>query len=65
MTLCIRLVFPSGAKINDASGLLQGDYGDGRRLAFFHSIEEVQSQTRPQHKAIRKWLTVLDRTESS
>src|SRR5690349_19646028 len=27
---CIRLVFPSGAKVNDTSGLLQGDYADGR-----------------------------------
>ena len=31
----IRLVFPSGAKVKDTSGLLEGDYADGRRLAFF------------------------------
>jgi len=58
---CIRLVFPSGAKIKDASGLLQGDYADGRRLAFFHNMEEVKSQTKPLQHAIRKWLTVLDK----
>ena len=33
---CIRLVFPSGAKVKDTSGLLEGDYEDGRRLAFSH-----------------------------
>jgi hypothetical protein len=55
---CIRLVFPSGAKIKDASGFLQGDYTDGRRLAFFHSLEEVQSRTKPLQQSIRKWLTL-------
>ena len=58
---CIRLVFPSGAKINDGSGLLHGDYTDGRRLAFFHDIKEVQSQTEPLQQAIRKWLAMLDK----
>jgi len=40
---CIRLVFPSGAKIKDSSGLLQGDYADGRRLACFHLSRAVKS----------------------
>ena len=35
-TDCIRLVFPSGAKVKDSSGLLEGDYADGRRLAMFY-----------------------------
>jgi len=58
---CIRLVFPRGAKSNDSSGFLQGDYADGRRLAFFHNLEEVQSQTKPLQQAIRRWLTLLDK----
>jgi hypothetical protein len=58
---CIRLVFPSGAKVRDTSGLLHGDYSDGRRLAFFHNIEEVASQTKPLQQAIRKWLAMLDK----
>ena len=58
---CIRLVFPSGAKIKDSSGLLLGDYADGRRLAFFHNMEEVQSQTKPLQQAIRKWLSLMDK----
>lgn len=58
---CIRLVFPSGARIKDTSGFLQGDYADGRRLAFFHNMEEVQSQTKPLQQAIRKWLTLLEK----
>src|SRR5262245_11447838 len=31
----IMLVFPSGAKVKDISGLLQGDYKDGRRIVIF------------------------------
>ncbi|HTT17676.1 MAG TPA: DUF1801 domain-containing protein [Candidatus Sulfotelmatobacter sp.] len=58
---CIRLVFPSGAKINDSSGFLQGDYADGRRLAFFRNMEEVKSQTKPLQQAIRKWLTLMEK----
>jgi len=58
---CIRLVFPSGAKINDTSGFLQGDYADGRRLAFFHNLDEVRTQTKSLQQAIRKWLAVLDK----
>ena len=58
---CIRLVFPSGAKVKDTSGFLQGDYADGRRLAFFHTMEEVKSQTKPLQRAITKWLTLLDK----
>ena len=27
----IMLVFPSGAKVNDSSGLLEGNYKDGRK----------------------------------
>ena len=56
---CIRLVFPSGAKIKDTSGFLQGDYADGRRLAFFHNMGEVQSQSKPLQQAIKKWLTLI------
>ena len=58
---CIRLVFPSGAKIKDTSGLLQGDYADGRRLAFIHSVEEVKSQTKKLQHAIKEWLSLLDK----
>src|ERR1700693_2495979 len=35
---CIRLVFPSGARVSDESGFLEGDYADGRRLALFFNM---------------------------
>jgi hypothetical protein len=58
---CVRLVFPSGAKVNDSSGLLEGDYKDGRRLAMFHDLQEVKSKEKDIHKIIKKWLSLLDK----
>jgi hypothetical protein len=60
-TDCIRLVFPSGARIGDTSGLLEGDYPDGRRLALFSSMDEVHSKKAPLNRAIKKWLAALDK----
>jgi len=58
---CIRLVFPSGAKINDTTGLLEGDYADGRRLAMFRSLAEVKSKKKNLQAAIKRWLELLDK----
>ncbi|WP_413668601.1 DUF1801 domain-containing protein [Mucilaginibacter sp. Mucisp86] len=58
---CIRLVFPTGAKINDTSGLLSGDYADGRQLAFFHNMDEVAAKEGALRNAIKTWLTLLDK----
>jgi len=57
---CIRLVFPSGARVADKTGFLQGDYKDGRRLAFFPDIAEVKSKKKVLQAIIKKWLTILD-----
>ena len=40
----IMLVFPSGAKVNDKSGLLEGDYKDGRRITIFKDIKDVKAK---------------------
>jgi len=58
---CIRLVFPSGARVKDKSGLLEGDYKDGRRLALFHNMEEVKSKKAWLQAVIRRWLATLDK----
>jgi hypothetical protein len=58
---CIRLVFPSGARVKDKSGLLEGDYADGRRLALFHSMGDVQSKKASLQAVIRTWLETLDK----
>ncbi len=58
---CVRVVFLSGARTGDTSGLLTGDYADGRRLALFSSVEEVRSQKTALERVIRKWLDTLEK----
>ena len=58
---CIRLVFPSGAKVNDTSGLLEGDYADGRRLAHFYSMNDVEAKKQQIQRVIKEWLRLLDK----
>ena len=57
----VRLVFPSGASIGDTSGLLVGDYADGRRLALFSSVDEVHSKRLALERVIKKWLNALEK----
>ena len=58
---CIRLVFPSGAKVKDTSGLLEGEYADGRRLAMFYDLKDVKAKEKALQGVIRKWLQLLDK----
>ena len=58
---CIRLVFPSGARVKDKSGLLEGDYADGRRLALFHNMKEVESPKATLQRVVKEWLVTLDK----
>src|SRR5712692_8793592 len=58
---CIRLVFPSGAKVNDTAGLLEGEYADGRRLAMFYEMKDVKSKQKALQTVIKKWLKLLDK----
>jgi hypothetical protein len=57
---CLRVIFPSGAAIGDKSGLLVGDYADGRRLALFASMEEVESKKQALEHAIRIWMKMVN-----
>lgn len=58
---CIRLIFLTGGKLNDTSGLLTGDYTDGRRLALFYNMEDVKNNEKIMQKLIKKWLSLLDK----
>ncbi len=57
---CVRLVVWRGARVNDKSGLLEGAYKDGRRLALFHNMEEVKSKKASLQAVIREWLKTLE-----
>jgi hypothetical protein len=57
----IMLVFPSGAKVNDTTGLLTGDYADGRRIIVFKDMGDVQSRKADLQLVITKWLKLVDK----
>lgn len=57
----IMLVFPSGAKVKDTSGLLEGDYKDGRRLATFKDLSDVKAKEKSLKKIIKDWLKLVDK----
>ena len=57
----IMLVFPNGAKVNDASGLLAGDYKDGRRVLIIKDIDDLKIKEKSLRKVINEWIKLLDK----
>ncbi|MBA4849201.1 DUF1801 domain-containing protein [Emticicia sp. BO119] len=57
----IMLVFPSGAKINDKSGLLEGDFKDGRRTVVFRDLAHVFEKQGELQTIIRNWLQLVEK----
>ena len=57
----IMLVFPSGAKIKDTSGFLEGDYKDGRRTVVFKDLEDVKAKEKDLKTVIKKWLALVEK----
>ena len=56
----IMLVFPSGAKVNNITGLLTGDYADGRRIVVFKDMEDVKARKADLQFVINEWLKLVD-----
>ena len=57
----IMLVFPSGAKVNDQSGLLEGDYKDGRQITIFNDLDDVKAKEKKLQAIIKAWLKLVDK----
>jgi len=57
----IMLVFPSGAKVKDSSGLLEGDFKDGRRTIVFKDLADVKSKEKSLQGIIKNWLKLVDK----
>lgn len=53
---CIRLVFWRGDVAKDKSGLLEGDYKDGRRLAHFSNLKDLTTRKKALVAALRAQL---------
>ncbi|HTB24115.1 MAG TPA: hypothetical protein VK711_02035 [Puia sp.] len=55
------LVFPSGAKVNEKSGLPEGDYNNGRRITIFKDLQDVKAKEQSLRKGLKAWLKLVDK----
>ncbi len=56
----VLLVFPTGAKINDTTGLLEGKYTDGRRIVNIKDLNDVKLKEKSLKKVLKQWLEMVD-----
>ncbi len=57
----ILLVFPTGAIIEDHSGLLEGDYADGRKMIRFKDLNDVKLKEKQLISIIKNWLSKIEK----
>jgi hypothetical protein len=57
----IMLVFPTGASINDTTGVLEGTYTDGRRLVYFKNLADVKMKKESLQQVIKAWIELIDK----
>lgn len=52
----VLLVFPAGAIVDDKTGLLEGEFTDGRKTTKFSSLNEVKNKEKDLQTVIKEWL---------
>lgn len=57
----ILLVLPTGAKITDDSGILEGKYTDGRRLVSIKDMGDAKAKGKALQTVIKKWLDLVEK----
>lgn len=57
----VLLIFPTGAIIGDTTGLLEGDYKDGRRMVAFKDREALKQRAGDLQTVIRQWLALVEK----
>ncbi|KGO80721.1 hypothetical protein Q763_09275 [Flavobacterium beibuense F44-8] len=57
----IMLVFPTGATINDTTGILEGNYTDGRRMITVTNITDLQNKKQALQTVIKQWLDLIEK----
>ncbi len=56
----IMLVFPSGARIKDESGLLEGQFKDDRKTIVFTDLADFKKKEKQLISIIHKWMDTID-----
>jgi len=57
----ILLIFPTGAKIKDTTGILEGNFTDGRKMIKIESIKDAKSKEKALQIVIKEWLKLVDK----
>ncbi len=57
----IMMVFPSGARVNDTTGFLTGEYKDGRRIAIIADLKDAKAKKKVLQAVVREWLRTIDK----
>lgn len=57
----LLMVFPTGAKIEDGSGFLEGTYLDGRKIATIKNLEYAKTHKQDLQNAIKDWLSKIEK----
>lgn len=57
----IMLVFPTGAKVEDKSGILEGRYTDGRRMITFKDLADLKAKENDLRSVIEQWLSLIEK----
>ncbi len=57
----IMLVFPTGAKVEDKSGILEGRYTDGRRMITFKDLADFKAKENDLRSVIEQWLSLIEK----
>jgi len=58
----ILLIFPTGTTIDDdPTGILEGNYNDGRRMVFIFGEDDLNSKKNALQQVIKNWLTKVQK----
>ena len=58
----ILMVFPTGATVKDTSGILEGNYKDGRRMIPIKDNEDLKLKEKKLQLVIRNWLALVEKS---
>jgi len=57
----ILLIFPTGNVINDTTGLMDGDYEDGRRMVTIKNMEDLNTKKEALKEIMQQWLDKVEK----
>lgn len=57
----IMCVLPTGMSIKENTGILEGNYTDGRRIITFSSLSDIKEKEQQLRNAILEWLSLVEK----